>query len=90
MAVVRVIDEEVLGRDKLAFDEHAVQRMAERGVTEEQVIATLNFPDVTGLPADQGRGRVRKHYPPDASIDVIYEADPTRIVVVSVLRRIKK
>ena len=90
MVIGRVIDEEVLGRDKLAFDEHAVLRMTERGVTEQQVIDTLSNPDVTGLPADQGRLRVRKTFPRGTSVDVIYEEDPTQIVVISVLRRTKK
>jgi Domain of unknown function (DUF4258) len=90
MAIVRVIDEEVLGRRKLAFDNHAIQRMTERGVSEDQVIDTLNHPDLTGLPADPPRLRVRKWYPPDVSIDVIYEEDPTQIVVISVTRNVKK
>jgi len=59
--------------------------MAERGVTE-----TLNHPDLTGLRADPGRLRVRKRYDPDAAVDVIYEEDPTQIVVISVVRSVKK
>jgi hypothetical protein len=79
MAIVRVIDEQVLGRKKLAFDGHAILRMQERGVSEDQVIEALNHPDLTGLRADQGRLRVRKMQPPDVSIDVIYEEDPTTV-----------
>jgi hypothetical protein len=90
MAIAHVIDEEVLGRRKLAFDEHALQRMAERGVTEDQVIETLNHPDLTGLRADTGRLRVRKRYGPDTAVDVIYEEDPTQIVVISVMRSVKR
>ena len=90
MAIVRVIDERVLGRNKLAFDEHAILRMNERGVTEDQVVESLKSPDTTGLRADPGRHRVRKSYPANVSIDVIYEEDPTQIVVVSVMRNVKK
>jgi hypothetical protein len=90
MAIIQVIDEEVLGRHKLAFDEHAIRRMNERGVTEKQVIETLNSPDITGLPADSGRLRVRKRYGANVSVDVVYEEDPTQIVVISVTRNVKK
>lgn len=90
MAVVRVIDVEVLGRHKLAFDEHAILRMVERGVSEEEVIETLNNPDVTGLRADLGRSRVRKKYPPNVTVDVIYEELPTEILVISVARNVRK
>jgi hypothetical protein len=90
MAIERVIDEEVLGRHQLAFDGHAIRRMAERGVTEDQVIQTLNGPDITGLPADPGRLRVRKKFSSRESVDVIYEEDPTQIVVISVTKNVKK
>jgi len=90
MAIVRVIEEAVLGRRKLAFDEHAILRMKERGVTEEQVIQTLNNPTAVNLPADPGRTRVRRFYPPIVSVDVIYEEDPTVIVVISVTRTFRK
>jgi len=90
MAVVRVIDVEVLCRHKLAFDAHAILRMTERGVSEEEVIETLNSPDVTGLRADLGRLRVRKKYPSNSSVDVIYEDLPTEIIVISVARNIRK
>lgn len=90
MAITLVIDEEVLGRHKLAFDEHALLRMKQRGVTEDEVIETLKHPDVTGLPADPGRFRARRRCGPDYSVDVIYEEDPTQIVVISVMRSVKK
>lgn len=90
MAVVKVIAEEVLGRHRLAFDEHALKRMAERGVTEQQVIETLQHPDVTGLPADPGRSRVRKQHTSIVAIDVIFEEYPTEIVVISVTRSVRK
>ena len=41
MAIVHVIQENVLGCRTVAFDEHAIKRMTERGVTEDQ--AMLDF-----------------------------------------------
>jgi hypothetical protein len=90
MAVVHTIPANVLGRNELAFDEHAVKRMKERGVTEAQVLATtLQKPDLTGLRADPGRLRVRRHYGSLHSIDVVYEAEPSRIVVITVVRVVR-
>jgi hypothetical protein len=86
MAVVRVIQANVLGKSEVAIDEHAEQRMAERGVTDAQVIATLQKPDRTGLRADPGRMRVRRHYGSHAAIDVVYEEKPTQILVISAIR----
>ena len=86
MAVARVIPANVLGKIEVAFDSHAIQRMAERGITEAQVLATLQHPDMTGLRAEPGRLRVRRHYGSHASVDVIYEDQPTRILVISIIR----
>lgn len=65
-------------------------RMAERGITEAQVLATLEKPDISGLRADPGRLRVRRHYGGHHSIDVVFEEEATRIVVISTVRVIRK
>jgi hypothetical protein len=57
MAIVRVIQEAVLGCQTIAFDEHAVKRMAERGVSEDEVVDVLRSPTRTGLPTQPGRFR---------------------------------
>lgn len=90
MAVVKVIQEEILGKSEVAFDEHAVKRMEERGVTEAQVLATLKNPDITGLRADPGRWRARRHYGSHTSIDVVYEERPNQILVISTIRVTRK
>jgi hypothetical protein len=90
MAIVHTITANVLGRSEVAFDEHAVQRMRERGVTEGQVLATLQHPDLTGLRADPGRLRVRRHYGSHTAVDVVYEEEPSRIVVISVIRVVRR
>jgi hypothetical protein len=86
MAVVHSIPANVLGRNDVAFDEHALKRMQERGVTEAQVLATLQNPDRTGLHANPGRLRVRRHYGSHTAVDVVYEEEASRIVVISVIR----
>jgi hypothetical protein len=50
MAIARVIDEQVLGCKTVAFDEHALTRMGERSVTEDEVLEVLGDPDQTVLP----------------------------------------
>jgi hypothetical protein len=92
MAVVKEIecDDPVCGKNSVAFDEHAVKRMKERKITETQVLATLRKPDITGLPADPGHLRVRRHYGSHSSVDVVYEEHKARILVVSAIRVTRK
>lgn len=84
MAIARVIHEEVLGCQSVAFDEHALTRMSERSVTEDEVLEVLRNPDRTGLPTQPNRFRYRKARH-GRSVDVVFEHDPTQIVVVTVI-----
>jgi hypothetical protein len=59
MAIVHVIHENVLGCQTVAFDEHAVRRMNERGVSEDDVLDVLRNPTQTGLPTQPNRFRYR-------------------------------
>ncbi len=61
MAIAYVIQEKVRGCRTVAFDEHAVKRMNERKVSEDDVLDVLRNPDQTGLPTLPGRLRFRKH-----------------------------
>jgi Domain of unknown function (DUF4258) len=87
MAIAYVIREQVRGCHTVAFDEHAVKRMKERKVSEDEVLDVLRNPDQTGLPTLPGRFRYRKHSAPQKWVDVIFEEDPTQIVVFSVWRK---
>src|SRR5690348_16674301 len=87
MAIVHVIQENVLGCQSVAFDEHAIKRMRERGVSEDEVVDVLRNPTQTGLPTLPGRFRYRKSTGPGSWVDVIFEHDPTQIVVFSVWRK---
>ncbi len=84
MAITRVIDEQVLGCRTVAFDEHALTRMNERNVTEDEVLDVLRNPDVTGLPTQPNRFRYRKDIL-GKRVDVVFEHDPTQIVVITVV-----
>lgn len=84
MAVVEVIHEAVLGCHSIGLDEHAVTRMGERGVTEDEVVEVLKNPDVTGLPTQANRFRYRKTIA-GRPVDVVFEYDPTQIVVIPVI-----
>jgi hypothetical protein len=87
MAIVHVIYESVLGCRSIAFDEHAIKRMTERKVTEDDVLDVLRNPSQTGLPTSPNRLRYRKHSGTNSWVDVIFEMDPTQIVVFSVWRK---
>ena len=56
------------------FVHHAMDRMKERGIGVEDVLTCIRFPDEKGLPADQGRHRVRRwNKEGSRALDVIYE-----------------
>jgi hypothetical protein len=87
MAIVHVIHENVLGCRTVAFDEHAIRRMNERNVSEDEVLDVLRNPTQTGLPTQPNRYRYRRTDPGGGWIDVVFEHDPTQIVVYSVWRK---
>ena len=86
MAIVHVVRENVRGCSTVAFDEHALQRMQERGVSEDEVLDVLRNPTQTGLPTTANRLRLRKHLGAGSYLDVVFEEDPTQIVVITVIR----
>ncbi|HEY7154094.1 MAG TPA: DUF4258 domain-containing protein [Gemmataceae bacterium] len=70
----------------IEFIQHAIDRMNERNISEQDVIAVLDKPDATGLPADEGRQRDRKNAGALAAIDVVYQRSGDCIRVFSTLR----
>ena len=87
MAIVDVIQENVRGCRRVAFDEHAIKRMMERKVNEDEVLDVLRHPDQTGLPTVPARFHFRKNQSLTHWVDVIFEEDSTQIVVFSVWRK---
>ena len=84
MGIGHVIQENLLGCKTVAFDEHAIDRMRERKVSEDEVLDVLRNPTRTGLPTLPNRFRYRQADAAGDWIDVIFERDPTQIVVFSV------
>jgi hypothetical protein len=79
------------GKDvDVEFPDHANDRMKERKVTVNEVLACLRSPDQRGLPTDRpDRQRVRRRdaSSPSRALDVIFEEPaPGRIRVVTVIR----
>ena len=77
----------VRGKPKLELVRHALDRMAQRGVTQGQVVNAIKNPDETGLPTQPGRERVRKHLSSGGSVDVVYEEMDDRVRVITVTAR---
>jgi hypothetical protein len=84
VAIARVIREQVQGCSSVAFDEHALARMGERGVSEDEVLEVLQSPDQDRLPTQPNRFRYRKALK-GRPVDVVFEHDPTQIVVITVI-----
>ena len=87
MAIVHVIRENVRGCRTVAFDEHAIKRMKERKVSEDDVLEVLRHPDNITLKTTPGRLRFSKNFGASGSVNVVFEQDPTQIVVFSVWRQ---
>lgn len=86
MAIAYVIHEDVFGCKTVAFDEHAALRRRERKIREEEVLDVLRNPTQTGLPTQPSRFHHRRIDAAGDWIDVVFEHDPTQIVVFSVWR----
>ena len=86
MAITDVIHESVWGCKSVGLDEQAVTRMSERGISEDEILEVLRSPDRTGFPTQDGRFRYRKLIA-RCDVDVVFEHDPTQIVVITVIAR---
>lgn len=80
---VDVSADPILGRDLVEISGHAVKQMRIRGITQREVLATVRRPDETGLPTQENRERVRKFKKPTKAIDVVYEMNEDRMVIVT-------
>jgi hypothetical protein len=71
------------GKAILEIPSHALDRMKQRGISVDEVIRAIRKPSRSGLPTEPPRRRVRKHRSPSEAIDVVYELDADRIIVVT-------
>ncbi|MCC6125812.1 MAG: DUF4258 domain-containing protein [Pirellulales bacterium] len=75
----------VLGYDKVWFTRHALHRMKQRRVTQEEVFSVLANPTRKGLRTQPGRFRWRKRRNKNYVIDVIFERWPDKLGIITVI-----
>jgi hypothetical protein len=73
------------GKPLLEICSHALERMKERGISVDEVIHAIRKPTRTGLPTPPPRRRVRKHRTRSEAVDVVYEVETDRIIVVTAI-----
>ena len=80
---------EVLGRPKIEFFSHALDRLIQRGIKRDDIIEAIRNPTSTGHPTQPGRKRIRKSLVGSGQvIDVVYDEKlPDRIRVITTFTR---
>jgi hypothetical protein len=81
-----ILNQRLLGRDKVEFIHHALVRMNQRGVSQAEVFHTIEHPSQTGLPTQPGRQRVRWNKSINYSVDVVFELMDDRVRIITVMR----
>jgi hypothetical protein len=81
----KLIRVKLKGKGLVEICSHALNRMKERGISIDEVIRAIRKPTRTGLPTAAPRHRVRKHRSPTEAIDVVYEIEDDRIIVVTAI-----
>ena len=72
---------------KLIFIQHALDRMKERGITEEMVRSALNYPD--NIERIEEKRKIAQRFIEGKLLRIIYEEDDEAISVVSAYRTSK-
>ena len=80
------VDEPVCGYHKIEFIGHALDRMKDWELTEEDALRVLRSPDVTGLQTIPGRERFRRHKTARFSVDVVFERKDDLLRVFTVIK----
>jgi Domain of unknown function (DUF4258) len=81
-----VLNERLLGFDKVELTHHALVRMKQRGISREDVFQTISKPDQSGLPTAPGRERVRWQKSINYSIDVVFDVTTDRVRIITAMR----
>jgi hypothetical protein len=79
------LSEPLLGKDKVWFTRHAIDRMKLRRIEQSEVFATLRNPTRKGLPTQPHRERWRKKISVRSAIDVVFERWPDKLAIVTVI-----
>jgi hypothetical protein len=77
--------ESLRGFTRVEFTVHAIEQMAMRGLTRDEVFKTIREPEATGLPTQSGRKRFRRYRTEKRALDVIFEEVEDRIIVVTAM-----
>lgn len=72
------------GKRLVEICSHALDRMKERGISTEDVLRAIRKPTRT-IYKDALRRRVRKHRTASIAVDVVYETEQDRLIVVTVI-----
>jgi hypothetical protein len=81
----KLIHVKLKGKLLLEICSHALERMKERGISVDEVIRAIRKPTRTGLPTPPPRRRVRKQRSRSEAVDVVYEMETDRIIVVTAI-----
>jgi len=81
-----ILNERLLGYDKVELTQHTLSRMRQRGISREDAFRAIRNPDQTGLPTEPGRQRVRWNKSVNFSIDVVFELCPDWVRIITVMR----
>src|SRR5438105_285120 len=81
-----VLNEELLGFDKVELTGHARARLKQRRISLEEVFQAIRKPDQTNLPTAPGRQRVRWNKSVNYSIDVVFDLPGDRVRIITVMR----
>jgi hypothetical protein len=81
--VGKVIRASVLGVHVVEFTYHALARMNNRGITEEDVLSAVRNPTKTGLGAEPGHEHVRWQKDLRTFIDVVYTKKTDRLGIIT-------
>lgn len=81
----KIVQKRACGCDEIEFSRHALDRMRQRGVSENEVINAIRRPTRTGLPTPPGRERVRKNRRSSGAVDIVYVKKGKRLVIVTVI-----
>ncbi len=77
----KLVSRAVLTYKKVWFSRHALDRMKQRTVSEEEVFQVLASPDKTGLKTQKNRFRWRKN-----RVDVVFKKLPDRLLIITVIK----
>jgi hypothetical protein len=82
----KVIQVSLLGVELVEFTYHALQRMAARGVSEDDVFTALRKPSKSGLQTEPGKEHIQWRKDRRTLIDVVYAKAGDRIGIITVWR----